>query len=78
MPEAFDPARHAFAITTSDTADFANHPRAIYVGTTGDIKVTTILGDTVTFSSVAVGVLPVQVKRVWSTGTTASNLVGLY
>ena len=78
MAEASDPASNAFAITPSDTADMPNHPRAIYVGTAGDIKVTTTRGDVVTFSSVANGIFPVEVARVWATGTTATGLVGLY
>ena len=50
--------------------------RGIYVGVGGDIKVTTVDGDTVTFVAVPQGViLPVRAKRIFATGTTAASLV---
>lgn len=50
----------------------------IYVGGTGDVKVTTMAGTDVVFSAVPVGTtLWVAVSKVWSTGTTASLMVGL-
>lgn len=68
----------AEAITTSDTVDLAS-PSVVYVGGGGDVKVTTANGDVVTFTGlVAGGVIPVRVKRVWATGTTATNLVRVY
>jgi hypothetical protein len=67
----------ATTITAADS-DLATPVRAFYVGTGGNVKVTTTNGDEVTFSNVATGtILPVSVKRIWSTGTTASNIVGL-
>ena len=52
--------------------------RAFYVGTGGDMKVTTVGGDVVTFTNLSAGsLMPVSVKRIWSTGTTASGIVGL-
>jgi hypothetical protein len=72
------PAAGAFAITTSDTGNF--YATALYVGTGGDVKVD--MEDTddtaIVFSNVPAGtVLPIRVKRVYATGTTASNIVGL-
>jgi hypothetical protein len=52
--------------------------RSLYIGVTGDVKVTMGNGDVATFTNVAVGVLPVSCKQVWSTGTTASGIVALY
>ena len=73
------PAERAFAITPNDSADLSVFPRAIYVGGGGAVKVTTLGGDTVTFSGVLAGtVLPVRAARVFSTGTDATNLIGLY
>lgn len=69
------PAKHAAAVVPSDAADLPNASRAIYVGTTGDLKVTMVGGETVTFKTVPVGVLHLRIARVWSTGTTATNLV---
>ena len=66
----------ADSITPSDSAAVAF--RAIYVGGTGDVKVTAIDGSVATFKSCPVGlIIPVAVKLVWSTGTTATLLVGI-
>lgn len=73
------PARHAFTITPNDNADFANFARAFYVGATGDVALTTVGGDDIIMVGLPLGsVVPVACKRIKSTGTTASNLVGLY
>ena len=73
------PAPRAAAITPSDTVDLPWITRAIYVGGAGDVKVD--MGDSGTaipFTAVPVGtVLPIRVKRVYATGTTATNLVAL-
>ena len=75
----------AFVITPSDTVAFAQPPRAIFVGTTGNIQVTmlgTMGGDTVTkfiFYNVPSGtILPIRAAQVWLDFTTATNLIGLY
>lgn len=74
-----DPARKAVAVTTSDSADLATKPtRALYIGVTGDVKVTMQSGDTVTFKAAPVGTLPVCVTRVFATGTTATDILALY
>ena len=68
----------ATASTPSDSADLTT-PSVVYVGGSGDVKVTTAQGDTVTFVGVIPGgVLPVQVIRVWSTGTTATYMLRIY
>jgi hypothetical protein len=73
------PKGGAFAITPDDDNDLAIGATAIYVGVGGDIKVTTSLGQTVTFVGVVTGsVLPVRVKRVFDTDTTATTMIGLY
>ena len=51
----------------------------LYIGTGGDVKVTTISGDDVTFKNLANGsVIAVQVKKVFSTGTDADDIIALY
>lgn len=74
-----DPKGGAFAITPSDSADLAQGAIALYIGGEGNIKLTTSLGQTVTFVNVGSGsVLPVRTKRVYASGTDATNIVGLY
>lgn len=78
-PYETDPARGVAAVTTSDSADLTGGIcRSLYVGGTGNIKLTAADGTTATLNSVAVGILPVKAKRVWATGTTATNIVALY
>lgn len=63
----------------NDGVDLSISTRALYTGSGGDIKVTTVGGDTVTFKSVPAGtLLPVRVARLWSTGTTVTDCLGLY
>lgn len=74
---------HVGAVTPSDTVDVSRHsryyPRALYVGGGGDISVVTPDDSTALFRAAAAGsILPVQVKRVNSTGTTATSLLALY
>ena len=68
----------AEAVTPNDSTNLSA-PSVVYVGTSGNVKVTTAAGDDVTFTNIqSGGVIPVRVKRVWSTGTTASNMVRVY
>lgn len=81
-------AGRAAAVTPSDTVDIpsvstqdgsGNNGCVLYVGTGGTLKVTTIGGDEVTFTGIVSGTfVPVQVLRVWATGTSASNIVALW
>lgn len=51
----------------------------LYVGGAGNIKLTTDAGDIVTFVALPVGsFIPVQTSKVFSTGTTATNLIALW
>lgn len=73
------PAAGAFAVTPSDSADLSFNSRALYIAGTGDVRVTMVNGDVVTFTAVPAGtVLPVRVKRVHSTSTTATNIVAMH
>ena len=65
-------------ITPSDTADLTEACWAIYVGTSGDIRIKTLRGTVVTLSAVPAGVLPVGAARVYATGTTATSLLAVY
>lgn len=50
-----------------------------YVGGTGNVKITTAAGDDVTLTSLPTGAfVPVQTIKIFSTGTTATNIVALW
>lgn len=73
------PARHAVAITPSDTVDLVTITRGVYVGTAGNVVAVLAGGEVVTFTGMAAGVLyPLAVSRINATNTTASNLVGVW
>lgn len=73
------PATHAAAVTPNDSADLGTVSRSLYVGVTGDVKVTTRDGDTEVFVAVPAGSwMPVAAKKVFATGTTASAIIALW
>lgn len=73
------PAQNAFSVAPNDSADLSAITRGVYVGVEGDVKLTTEEGDTVTFVGLAGGIIhPIRAKRIWSTGTTATSIVGVY
>lgn len=70
---------NAAAITLSDATIYSPTLKALYIGTTGNVAVTMAgNGVNVTFNSVPVGWLWVNIKKVLSTGTTASNITGVW
>ena len=78
-------ANRAVAVTPSNTANISDSTEAaksgvvLYIGTKGNLKVLTVGGDEVTFTNIQDGsFIPVQVLRVYSTGTTASNIIALW
>jgi len=69
---------HAAAITPDDVANL-DALSFVYVGGDGNMAVVTKEGDTVTFTAVVAGtILPLLVKRVNDTDTTATNLVAMW
>jgi len=81
-------ASRAAAVVPSDTVNIpnpsspdgiANNGNVLYIGTAGTLKVRTAGGDDITFVTVNAGsFLPIQVVRVFATGTTASNIIALW
>jgi hypothetical protein len=81
-------AYRAATVTPSNSADIpsvstqdgsGNIGCVLYIGGAGNIRVTTAGGDDVTFNGVLAGTFfPVQVVKVWSTGTTATNIIALW
>ena len=77
IPAESSPAHGAVAITPNDSTVFPTC-RSIYVGTAGILRVRMADGQTTTFPTVAAGIFPIQVDKVLSTTTTATNLIALY
>lgn len=72
------PGQKCVSLTPSDSTDFTVRPRAVYVGGAGDIVFVNDDDTTVTLVGVLVGtLLPISPKRINSTSTTATNLVGI-
>ncbi len=72
-------------VTTSDSQEIPsvsggeNNGCVLYVGTGGNVRVTTVGYDDVVFSNVPSGsFIPVQVLKVWATNTTALNIIALW
>ena len=74
------PSSSAVAVSLSADTSFSSPPRAVYVGTGGNLKVDMVGGQAITFTNVQDGfILPIRVTKVYSTanGTTASDIVVL-
>jgi len=75
----------AASVTPSDTANIpsvsggTNNGCVLYIGGAGNVKVETVGGDEVTFVGINTGTfLPVQVVKVFATGTSATNVLALW
>jgi hypothetical protein len=79
-------AERAAAVTPSNTANIPpitggdnNVGCVLYVGGDGDVRVTTYGGDVVTFAGLTAGTfVPVNVVKVWATGTNATDIIALW
>lgn len=73
------PAEEFDAITPHDSNELSKPSRGIYVGVSGDVKVISLDGNDVTFVNLVAGMIhPIRCTRVYSTGTTATDIVGIY
>lgn len=78
QPGLSSPARGGFAITPSDGSDLSRVTRGLHcAGDAGTVAVVLESGEEVTLYLNQGSVFPARVKRVKSTGTTATGLVGL-
>jgi hypothetical protein len=68
----------ARAITASDSANLVKVTDAINIGGAGTLAAVLQNDLVVTLTVTAGAVLPLRVKRINSTGTTATGLVGLW
>jgi hypothetical protein len=70
--------KNAVTAVQSDTVNLPT-PVVVYIGGDGNLKVTTEGGQETTFVGLSAGdILPVSALRIWSTGTTATNLLMLW
>jgi len=74
------PGEHAAAVTPSDTANLTHPTRYLFIGGAGNVKVDMLGGELgITLTAIAVGVLHnIAVTKVYSTGTTATNIVAVW
>ncbi|MCU6454362.1 hypothetical protein LPN01_09745 [Sphingomonas sp. A2-49] len=78
-----DPGERAKAVAPSDTVDLTETPKALYVGTGGDIA---MIGDNEATGAAAVvwrnvpagAIVPFRPRRVLATGTTAADMLAIY
>ena len=73
------PARHAFVVTPHATNEIDPLPKAIFIGTGGNIVGRPVASTVdVTFKNLASGqILDVRLQYIRASGTTAADLVGL-
>jgi hypothetical protein len=69
------PAVRWASVTPNDSVDVTY--RAIWINSAGNIALRDELGNDETFTVIAGTLLPVQPKRVLSTGTSATGIIGL-
>ncbi len=74
------PAMSAAAVTPNDSADIPTGIcRALYIGVGGTVVLDTSNATSLTFVGLQSGtILPLNIKRVRATSTTATNLMALY
>jgi len=66
------PVSRLVSVTCSDSTDLDTVARVLYITTSGNVKLTTLGGDTVTIN-LDKGWHPIRVSRVWSTGTATTT-----
>jgi hypothetical protein len=70
------PANDGAAVTPNDSTDLPTVSKRLWIGGAGNVTLNTVAGTTLVYTNVAAGTyLRVRAARVFSTGTTASNIV---
>ena len=78
--ELTSPARNGFSVAPDDGTDLSVICLSLFIGGSGDVSAI-LVGDSspVIFKNIPPGsILPISVKRVEATLTTATDIVGLY
>lgn len=70
----------AQSITKDDNRNVSDVPFNVYVGTGGDLKVDTADGQTIVLKNVPSGTYIdfIKIKKIYSTGTRASDIVAIH
>ncbi|MCC5983382.1 MAG: hypothetical protein JJU42_03350 [Rhodobacteraceae bacterium] len=71
------PATDALPVTPSDSTDLPHIALGVYVETGGALSIDTVNGDTRSLMVADFTILPIGVRRVRATGTTASGIHAL-
>ena len=78
-PGLTSPLERGFSVTAHDTNELSHVTRELFIGTGGNIVLELKHGDSITLNNVPDGArLPYRANKVLATGTTASDIVGLY
>lgn len=70
-------AKHIEDVTPSGADSTVSPAAVLFVGGAGDVKVDAEESGTITFTLPAGSILPVSVKKVYDTGTSATNIIAL-
>jgi hypothetical protein len=68
------PARDILPVNPSDSTDLPTVAVALYVEQGGALTITTVTGQQRSLNVADWTILPVGVRRVWATGTTAGGI----
>lgn len=70
------PAQEAYLVSPSDTEDLPLFSRAIFMNNGGPVKMELVNnpGSPITLTLAAGTIFPFRVRRIWSTGTTATEI----
>ena len=71
------PARDAMPVTPNDATDLSRVALGLYVETGGALSIITVAGETRSLTVADFSILPVGVRRVRATGTTATGIHAL-
>jgi len=71
------PARDALPVTPNDATDLPRVALGLYVETGGSLSIVTVAGETRGLNVADFSILPVGVRRVRATGTTATGIHAL-
>lgn len=70
---------HYANVTPHDSTELGNYARALFIGSAGNVVVTSPAGDVARFGPLGNGTtLNVEAKLVLSTGTTAANITAMW